>query len=76
MAETKVKCLYCGTDKASKMGSTNQGKPRYVCRNPMYGHSFILECSNYGCHPGIREQISDMAVNGSSILRLSKSRDL
>ena len=49
------------------MGFTKQGKQRYVCRSPACARSFILEYSNYGCHPDIKEKIIDMALNGSGI---------
>lgn len=72
MAETKAKCIHCNSDNVSKMGFTNQGKQRYVCRSPECGRSFILEYSNYGCVPGIEEKIVDMAVNGSGIRDTSR----
>lgn len=72
MAETKVKCIYCISDNVSKMGFTNQGKQRYVCRSPGCGRSFILEYSNHGCVPGIKEKIVDMAVNGNGIRDTSR----
>ena len=62
-----MKCLHCRSDKVSKMGFTKQGKQRYVCQNQGYERSFILEYSNYGCHPGNKEKIVDMALNGSGI---------
>jgi transposase-like protein len=40
-----------------------------VCQTPACRHSFILEYSNYGCHPGIKAQIVDRAVTGSGIRR-------
>lgn len=72
MAETKVKCIHCISDNVSKMGFTKQGKQRYLCQSPECARSFILEYSNYGCVPGIKEKIVDMAVNGSGIRDTSR----
>jgi hypothetical protein len=69
MAEMKVRCIHCVSDKVSKMGFTKQGKQRYVYRSLECRRSFILEYSNNGCVPGITEKIVDMAINGTRDFR-------
>jgi transposase-like protein len=51
-----------------KHGKSDEGKQRYRCRNPECSRrSFIREYSYRGYLPEVKQQISDMAVNGSGI---------
>jgi transposase-like protein len=51
-----------------KHGKTAEGKQGYRCCNQDCSrHSFILEYSYRGYLPNIKQQISDMAMNGSGI---------
>lgn len=51
-----------------KNGKSDEGKQRYRCRNADCSRrSFIREDSYRGYLPEVKQQISDMAVNGSGI---------
>jgi transposase-like protein len=63
-----VCCPHCQSDQVIKGGTTKAGKQRYKCQNsacPCY--SFQLDLSYQGHSPEIKEQIIDMALNGSGI---------
>nr|WP_068820133.1 IS1-like element transposase [Phormidesmis priestleyi] len=63
-----VKCLTCDSINIIKHGKTAEGKQRYKCRNSeCTRHSFVLEYSYRGYLPAVKQQISDMAMNGSRI---------
>jgi transposase-like protein len=66
MVYIKVLCPYCGSDDVVKNGKNTTGKQRLLCRNPECNHkTFQLEYSNNACKPGVKQQIIDMALNGS-----------
>jgi transposase-like protein len=51
-----------------KNGKSDEGKQRYRCRNANCSRrSFIRDYSYRGYLPEVKQQISDMAVNGSGI---------
>jgi transposase-like protein len=63
-----VCCPHCQSEQVIKGGTTKVGKQRYKCQNstcPCY--SFQLDLSYKGRSPKIKEQIIDMALNGSGI---------
>ena len=63
-----VRCPHCQSDQVIKGGQTKAGKQRYKCQNsacPCY--SFQLDLRYKGRSPDIKEQIIDMALNGSGI---------
>jgi len=63
-----VLCPHCQSDQVIKGGKTKAGKQRYKCQNsacPCY--SFQLDLSYKGRSPEIKDQIIDMALNGSGI---------
>ena len=63
-----VTCPYCQSDHITKRGKTDTGKQRYRCQNPdCPHHSFLLNPAYKGRLPEIKEQIIDMALNGSGI---------
>ena len=50
------------------MGNQNKDCHRYRCRNKECPRSsFILEYTNHGYKPEVKQKISEMAVNGSGI---------
>ena len=66
MAEIKVKCPYCGSEKVSLYGKSRSGKQRYLCQNKACGHkTFQQEYKNNACRPGTKEQIVEIAMNGA-----------
>ena len=59
---------YCRSDHIVKRGKTDTGKQCYRCQNPNCPHqSFLLNPTDKGRLPEIKEQIIDMALNGSGI---------
>ncbi|BAU13959.1 iso-IS1 ORF1 (plasmid) [Leptolyngbya sp. NIES-3755] len=63
-----VCCPSCNSTNVVKNGKSDEGKQRYRCRNTDCSRrSFIREYSYRGYLPEVKQQISDMAVNGSGI---------
>ena len=61
-------CPHCqGTD-IVKNGKTSQGKQRFLCREePCDGRTFILDYSYAGQSSQVKQQVIEMALNGSGI---------
>ena len=75
-----VLCPDCGNENVVRNGKSNEGKQGYLCRHTdCCRRSFIRDYSYRGYLPSIKQQITDMAVNGSGIrdtarvLKISKS---
>ncbi|MEM0979790.1 MAG: IS1-like element transposase [Cyanobacteria bacterium P01_H01_bin.58] len=63
-----VCCPTCHRPNVIKNGQSNEGKQRYRCRNADCSRSaFILDYTYRGYLPEVKQQISDMAMNGSGI---------
>ena len=63
-----VHCPHCDSDQVVKRGKSSEGKQRYLCQNQACSHqTFILEYSYRGRVPEVKQQIIDMALNGSGI---------
>ena len=63
-----VLCSHCHSDHVMKGGKTKAGVQRYKCLNVHCPHySFQLDLIYKGRCPAIKEQIIDMALNGSGI---------
>ena len=61
-------CPHCHTTDVVKNGTSAEGKQRYRCRNDECTRaSFILNYTYRGYLPEVKQQIVDMAVNGSGI---------
>jgi transposase-like protein len=61
-------CPNCNSTNVVKNGKSDEGKQRYRCRNVECSRrSFIRDYSYRGYLPAVKQQISDMAVNGSGI---------
>ena len=61
-------CPDCHSTDIVRHGKTRQGKQRYRCRNQDCSRcTFILDYTNQGHKPEVKEKISEMAVNGSGI---------
>lgn len=68
MVLVPVTCPYCQSDQVIKGGKTETGKQRYRCQQTDCSHrSFVLAPAYNGHLPQIKEQIIDMALNGSGI---------
>jgi transposase-like protein len=59
-------CPYCrGTD-IVRHGTTPEGTQRYRCRAcPERGRTFLLEYTDAGQSPDVKQQIIEMAMNAS-----------
>ena len=63
-----VPCPSCNTTNVVKNSKSDEGKQRYRCRNPKCRRSsFIQNYSYRGYLPEVKQQISDMVMNGSGI---------
>jgi transposase-like protein len=63
-----IHCPSCNSIEVVKNGKSAAGKQRYRCRNPQCQRcSFILDFTYRGYLPEVKQQISDMALNGSGI---------
>jgi len=63
-----VLCPDCGSNNVVKHGRSEESKQRYQCRNSECGRStFIRDYTYRGYLPEVKQQIVDMAVNGSGI---------
>lgn len=63
-----VHCPECDSTNVVKHGKSAAGKQRYCCRNiDCSRRSFILAFSYRGYLNEVKQQISDMAMNGSGI---------
>lgn len=68
MAIIEVKCPSCKKTEVVKYGINKQGKQRYLCKNiRCEKETFILEYTNLGTKEETKEQIIEMAMNGSGI---------
>ena len=73
MILASVRCPHCGSGHVGKHGQTTQGTQRYRCRNEACSHRTFLEAYiNQACIPGVKEQIVEMAMNGSGICDTSR----
>lgn len=79
MASVPIYCLHCNSDQVVKRGKTDKGKQRYLCQNNACSQrTFLLDYCYRGRLLGVKQQIVDMALNGSGIrdtarvLRISK----
>jgi transposase-like protein len=67
MVVEPICCPVCQSTDVVKHGKTDAGKQRYKCRNrDCSRHSFILKYSYRGYLADVKEQIIDMAINGSA----------
>jgi transposase-like protein len=63
-----VLCPQCQSDQIIRGGKTKAGKQRYKCQNvDCPRSSFQLDLTYKGRSPEVKEQIIDMALNGSGI---------
>jgi transposase-like protein len=69
-----VLCPHCQSDQVIKGGKTKTGQQRYKCQNEDCLHySFQLDLTYKGRSPEIKEQIIDMALNGSGIRNTARA---
>lgn len=63
-----VLCPDCGSDDVVKHGRSDEGKQRYKCRNSECRRcTFIRTYAYRGYLPQVKQQITEMTLNGSGI---------
>ena len=63
-----VHCPNCGSINVVRQGKTAQSQQRYLCRNQeCCRRTLIQEYTNQGYLPRVKQQIIQMAVNGSGM---------
>ena len=63
-----VPCPNCGSVNVVRHGKTAQKKQRYQCQNTLCcRRTFIQEYTYQGYLPKVKQQITDMAMNGSGM---------
>ena len=68
MAVVAVQCPECGSDEVVKYGQQPNGQQRYRCKNPRCQRRiFLLQYHNTGWEPEVKQQMVEMALNGSGI---------
>ena len=66
MVYIKVLCPHCGSDDVVLHGKNTTGKQRLLCRNKECPHkTFQLEYTYNAYNPGVKQQVIEMALNGS-----------
>lgn len=66
MVTLTVSCRYCGNpDQVRRKGLATSGQQRYKCE--ACKRSFQLAYTHRAHEPGIKEQVIEMALNGSGI---------
>jgi len=64
----KASCPNCGSTEIVKAGKSEQGKQRLRCvASGCETKTFMLEYRYKAYEPGIKEQVVEMAINGSGI---------
>ena len=68
MAVVAVQCPECGSSEVVKYGRQANGEQRYRCNYVRCARRiFLLQYHNTGRLPEVKQQIVDMALNGSGI---------
>ena len=66
MVTITISCRYCGNqDKVRRKGLSTNGHQRYKCE--ACSRTFQLDYAKRAYQPGIKEQVIDMALNGSGV---------
>lgn len=66
MVYIKLLCPHCGSEYVVLYGSNPNGNQRFLCKNAECSHkTFQLEYTYNAYKPGVKQQIVDIALNGS-----------
>lgn len=69
----KIECPFCETTDLGKAGKNAKGVQRFFCKNKACSkHTFMLKYENKACEPKVKEQVLEMAINGSGIRDTSR----
>jgi transposase-like protein len=64
----EILCPECQSNHITRSGRNEHGEQRYRCQETdCQTKTFMLSYRYRACEPGIKEQIIDMAINGSGI---------
>lgn len=64
----QITCPKCDSNHLIKAGKSNSGVQRYSCRNQeCTTHTFMQKYRYKAYEPGVKEQVIEMAINGSGI---------
>lgn len=64
----EILCPKCYSNKIIKVGLSISGKQRYLCKNQeCSAKTFMLNYSYKACELGIKEKITEMAINSCGI---------
>ena len=73
MVFIEVTCDLCNRNKIRKHGKQPNGTQRYMCLNDECSkETFVLQYQQRGKDPKVKQQIIDMAMNGSGIRDTSR----
>ena len=73
MVLKSIACPTCQCTEVVKYGKTSDGKPRFLCQNPLCSRqTFLLEYAYKGRLPEVKRQIVDMTMNGSGIRDIAR----
>jgi transposase-like protein len=68
MAVMPVRCPSCDGDAVVNRGKTDRGKQRSLCQNEACSsRTLLLEYTNRGSMPAVKQQIIALTMNGSGI---------
>jgi len=68
VAVVAVQCPDCGSREVVQYGQQPNGEQRYRCNNPhCQRRIFLLRYHDMGWEPAVKQQMVEMAVNGSGI---------
>jgi insertion element IS1 protein InsB len=68
MVLAPLNCPTCQSTAIVKYGKTPDGKQRFHCQNPScHRRTFLMEYTHRGFLQAVKQQIVDMALNGSGI---------
>ena len=65
MSNQSLVCRYCGNENVIYAGKSAQGRQKCKCKS--CGRKFQLSYSYRAYEPGVKEQISEMAINSSGV---------
>ena len=73
MVLVRVRCPVCKGVDVTKHGTTSNGKQRFICKAPdCEGKTFIKDYSEKGRLPETKQQIIEMALNGSGVRQTAR----
>ena len=71
--EIEVTCPHCNSNNIVKNGKDENDKQRFLCKNKSCSHqTFLINYTDIGRQPHIKDLILKMAINGSGIRDTSR----